>query len=262
YMAARISRWILEKVDCVIAPTGKVRTILEGYGVDREIRVIPTGIDLGRFTSVADPEQLKRTLEIPDENRILLYVGRLAREKNLEEVLTYFAKLHPEKATLLIVGDGPHRAALEDTAAQLGINNAVVFAGMIPPEEITDYYHLGDLFVSASGSETQGLTYIEALASGLPALCRKDDCLSGVIENGWNGWQYENEGDFFEKLDCFLGSDKLRKAMSFNAAQTACTKYSSASFAQNVEQVYADAARRRVEWIGEAYQEELQCQKV
>lgn len=133
---------------------------------------------------------------------------------------------------------------------------------MVSPEKISDYYHLGDLFVSASGSETQGLTYIEALASGLPALCRRDDCLSGVIENGWNGWQYENEGDFFEILNCFLSSDKLRKAMSYHAAQTAYTKYSSASFAQNMEQTYIDAVRRRAEWAGEGYREELQCQKV
>lgn len=262
YMAARVSKWILEKTDCVIAPTEKVRTILEGYGVAREIRVIPTGIDLGRFAAGANPEQLKRALEIPDQDRILLYVGRLAREKNLEEVLTYFAKLHPEKVTLLIVGDGPHRAVLEDTAAQLGIEKAVVFAGMISPEKITDYYRLGDLFVSASGSETQGLTYIEALASGLPALCRRDDCLSGVIENGWNGWQYENEDDFFEKLNCFLRSEPLQQAMSYHAVQTANTKYSSAAFAQSVEQVYADAVRCRAAWAREANREELQCQKV
>lgn len=265
HMAAKISKWILKKTDYVIAPTGKVRAILEGYGVDREIRVIPTGIDLGRFAPAADSERLadlKRTLKIPEENRILLYVGRLAREKNLEEMLTYFAKLCPEKLTLLIVGNGPHRAALEKTAARLGIEESVMFAGMVSPEQIADYYHLGDLFVSASGSETQGLTYIEALASGLPALCRRDDCLSGVIENGWNGWQYENESDFSEKLECFLGSGEIRRTMSRHAALTAERRYSSASFAQNVEQVYIDAARRRAECAGIAYREEPLCQKV
>ena len=262
YMAARVSRWILEKTDCVIAPTEKVRTILEGYGIDREIRVIPTGIDLGRFTAGAHSKQLKQSLEIPDENRILLYVGRLAREKNLEELLTYFVKLHLEKVTLLIVGDGPHRSALEDTVAKLGITKTVVFAGMVSPEKIANYYHLGDLFVSASGSETQGLTYIEALASGLPALCRRDNCLSGVIENGWNGWQYESEDDFFEKLNCFLSSAPLQQAMSYHATQTANTKYSSEAFAQNVEQAYIDAVRRCTVWAGGAYKEELQCQEV
>jgi 1,2-diacylglycerol 3-alpha-glucosyltransferase len=75
--------------------------------------------------------------------------------------------------TFLIVGDGPYRSALEQMVSELGIQDSVRFAGMIPPKQIGDYYHIGDLFVSASASETQGLTYIEALASGLPTLCRK-----------------------------------------------------------------------------------------
>lgn len=66
---------------------------------------------------------------------------------------------------------------------------AVIFAGMVPPEEVPEWYRLGDLFVSASSSETQGLTYIEALAAGVPALCRADLCLEGVILEGENGWR-------------------------------------------------------------------------
>jgi 1,2-diacylglycerol 3-alpha-glucosyltransferase len=265
HMAEKVSKWILEKTDCVIAPTGKVRAILEGYGVDREIRVISTGIDLDHFASATDTRRLadlKQTLKIPNDNRILLYTGRLAREKNLEEVLTYFARLNTKKVTLLIVGDGPYRTALEEIAARLGIEKTVVFTGMVSAEHITDYYHLSDLFVSASGSETQGLTFIEALASGLPALCRRDDCLAGVIENGWNGWQYENEADFCEKLECFLSNDNLRKGMSNNAVQTAFMKFSAASFAQNVEQTYTEAVCRRTEVAGAAYREVFLCQKV
>lgn len=83
-----------------------------------------------------------------------------------------------------------------------------------------------------------------------------------MIENGWNGWQYEDEGDFFEKLNCFLSSDLLQQAMSYHAAQTANTKYSSEAFAQNVEQAYTDAVRCHAVWAREANREELQCQKV
>jgi len=252
YMVARLSRWVLEKTDCIIVPTEKVRMILQGYGVDRSIRVIPTGIDLGRFAVSADTEKLNQSLGIPEGNRILLYVGRLAREKNLEEIMIYFSKIRHERLTFLIVGDGPYRTELEKTAVRLGIEKNVVFTGMISPERIAPYYHLGDLFVSASGSETQGLTYAEALASGLPALCRKDTCLSGVIRNGWNGWQYENESDFFEKLDSFFASDELRQDMSDNAQKAAGMRFSAASFAGNAEQVYADAVSCRARWAGVA----------
>lgn len=247
HMVALISRRILKQTDCVIAPTEKVQAILKGYKVKQEIRVISTGIDLSIFTSPVPSEKLlhiKQSLGIPVDNHILLFVGRLAKEKNLEEILNYYANLQPKKTTLMIVGDGPHRIALEQLAKQLGIKESVVFTGMIAPEHIADYYHLGDLFVSASGSETQGLTYIEALASGLPALCHKDECLKDVIVNEQNGWQYENEEDFLEKLDLFLNSQSIRKNMSYAAKQFAEQKFSAASFAEKMEAVYIDVIRK------------------
>ncbi|MGE4484141.1 MAG: glycosyltransferase family 4 protein [Oscillospiraceae bacterium] len=243
HMAESYSRWVLKQTACVIAPTDKVRTILSEYGVGRDIRVIPTGIDLRKFTMETDPEKLldlKRGLGIPAENRVLIYVGRLAKEKNLEEILTLHAKMRQENVTLLIVGDGPHRSSLEHTSEQLGIGSKVVFTGMIPPDSVADYYRLGDLFVSASGSETQGLTYIEALASGIPALCRKDPCLDNVIVNGKNGWQYEDESDYFEKLALYLSSSDVRASMSYYAAQMSDQQYSAAAFAKKAESTYND----------------------
>lgn len=220
-MVAFLSRWTTGQCAGVVAPTEKVRAILSGYGIKQHVHVIPTGIDLGRFTAEPAEEKrlaVKKQLGIPEGNRILLYVGRLAREKNLEELLQYFATQSTQALTFLIVGDGPYRGALEQTASELGIRDSVRFTGMVPPEQIGDYYHIGDLFVSASTSETQGLTYIEALASGLPALCRRDACLDGVILNGYNGWQYEKEQDYLKDLNLFFGDESVRKTMRKNAA--------------------------------------------
>lgn len=242
-MVAFLSRWVIEPTACVIAPTEKVRAILHGYGIDRDIHVIPTGIDLSRFTQAPPPERrcaIRKQLGIPEENRVLLYVGRLAKEKNLEELLRYHTKQNMQFLTFLIVGDGPHRDALEQMASELGVRDSVRFAGMIPPEEIGDYYHIGDMFVSASVSETQGLTYIEALASGLPTLCRMDECLDGVVLSGYNGWQYENERDYLEKLDSFFASAEMRKTMRENAAAFARQRFSSTVFAEKAERVYLD----------------------
>ncbi|MGE4277850.1 MAG: glycosyltransferase family 4 protein [Lawsonibacter sp.] len=243
FMVASLSRWVIGPTACVIAPTEKVRAILNGYGIDRDIHVIPTGIDLSRFTQAPAPERrraIKKQLGIPEENRVLLYVGRLAKEKNLEELLRYHAKRNMQFLTFLIVGDGPHRDALEQMVSELGIRDSVRFAGMIPPEEIGEYYHIGDLFVSASVSETQGLTYIEALASGLPTLCRRDECLDGVVLSGYNGWQYENERDYLEKLDSFFTRAEMRKTMRKNAAAFARKRFSSTVFAEKAERVYLD----------------------
>ena len=242
-MAAALSRLVLRRTNCVIAPTEKVKSLLTQYHIDQEIRVIPTGITLEEFAVETPPERLlalKRSLNIPENNRVLLYVGRLAKEKNLEEVLRYYGDLRSEGVTFLLVGDGPNRASLEQLTARLELERRVVFAGMIAPEKVADYYHLGNLFVSASGSEAQGLTYLEALASGVPILCRRDDCLKGVVIDGQNGWQYQDEEDFMKKLSTFLQDGSLGERMSRNARQLAQENFSAATFAERAEAVYRD----------------------
>ena len=171
---AAFSRWVAAQVDGMIAPTGKVRGLLQGYGVRCPVFVVPTGIDLRRFQQEGDPMRravLRASLGIPAENTVLVCVGRLAEEKNIQELLKLRASLGSRPVTLLLVGDGPDRPRLEQVAHDLRLEApAVIFAGMVPPEEVPEWYRLGDLFVSASSSETQGLTYIEALAAGVPAL--------------------------------------------------------------------------------------------
>lgn len=88
------------------------------------------------------------------------------------------------------------------------LQEKVIFTGMVAPEEVAGYYQLGDVFVCASNSETQGMTYIEALASGIPALCRKDACLDSVITDGYNGFQYENYEFFKMHLHYILETEE------------------------------------------------------
>ena len=240
---AALTRWITARTDCVIAPTEKVRHLLEGYGVQAPVHVVPTGIDLRKFTAPV-PEvrlrELRRELDIPEDHLILACIGRLAEEKNISEVLRCFARCrHDAPITLLLVGGGPYREELEKEAQELELGASAVFTGMVPPQQVAEYYHLGDLFVSASTSETQGLTYIEALSSGLPALCRADECLEGVVENGKNGWQYESEEEFQTLLLRFAASPELRQQVHQGAVESAA-KFSAEVFAQRVEKVYQD----------------------
>ena len=225
----------------VIAPTEKVRALLEDYGVKPPVAVIPTGIPLRRFAApVSDAvlAGLRQTLGIPAENRILVYVGRLAKEKNLEELLDCRAGLGEAPVTLLLVGDGPARPALETQATALGLAApAVVFAGMAAPETVPLYYRLGDVFVSASSSETQGLTYLEALAAGTPAVCRADPCLAGVIENGVNGWQYETGRERDEVLHRLLADEPLRAQLARGAAASAAA-FSEEAFGEKALALY------------------------
>lgn len=245
---AALSRWVAARTDCMIAPTGKVRTLLQGYGVRTPAFVVPSGIDLRRFQRPPVPgcrASLLAALDIPRENLVLVSVGRLAAEKNLDELLRFRAAMGDQAVTLLLVGDGPYRAQLEREAADLGLRAPqVVFAGMVPPQQVAEWYQLGDLFVSASSSETQGLTYVEALAAGVPALCRADPCLSGVIRDGENGWQFRDFSDFMSKLETFRAHPELRRALSEQAAASA-RDYSAEEFARRVEAIYlAQIARR------------------
>lgn len=248
---AALSRWVAARTDCMIAPTGKVRTLLQGYGVRTPVFVVPSGIDLRRFQRPPVPgcrASLLAALDIPRENLVLVSVGRLAAEKNLDELLRFRAAMGDQAVTLLLVGDGPYRAQLEREAADLGLPAPqVVFAGMVPPQQVAEWYQLGDLFVSASSSETQGLTYVEALAAGVPALCRADPCLSGVIRDGENGWQFRDFSDFMSKLEAFRAHPELRRALSEQAAASA-RDYSAEEFARRVEGIYLAQITRRSGW--------------
>ncbi|WP_297871300.1 glycosyltransferase family 4 protein [uncultured Oscillibacter sp.] len=245
--AAVFTRWAASHTDCLIAPTGKVRMLLQSYGVEKPVFVVPSGIDLRPFQSEADPLRsavLRSSLDIPQDRTVLVCVGRLAEEKNIEELLRFRANLGPGRYTLLLVGDGPHRRELEETAAGLGLTAPdAIFAGMVPADQVADWYRLGDLFVSASTSETQGLTYAEALAAGVPVLCRADPCLAGVVREGENGWQYRDEADFRKKLDAFLAAPHHRDRLSRQARQSA-EEFSARLFGERAEAIYLDRIER------------------
>ena len=244
---ATLSRWVANHTDAMIAPTDKVRRLLLGYGVCTPIHVIPSGIDLRRFAGKTEPETLGRMraeLGIPAGNKILVNVGRQAEEKNLEELLRFRANMGRRDVTLLLVGGGPWKTHLEGVAACLGLKAPdVVFAGMVPPETVVDWYRMGDLFVSASTSETQGLTYVEALAAGVPALCRADECLDPVIREGKNGWQYTSEAEFRSRLEEYFADPTRQRAMG-QAALEVAEEYSAARFAKRMEEIYPSEIAR------------------
>lgn len=121
---AMFSRWVAAQTDCLIAPTVKVRQLLQGYGISRPVFVVPSGIDLDRFSGETDPIRqavLRQSLDIPQEHLILVSVGRLAEEKNLEELLHLRAAMGEAPVTLLLVGGGPDKLRLEGIAAGLGL---------------------------------------------------------------------------------------------------------------------------------------------
>ncbi|RLL46578.1 glycosyltransferase family 4 protein [Oceanobacillus piezotolerans] len=258
-VAQVFTKSILKHTSGVIAPTVKVQSLLIKYGVSQKIHVVPSGINLGLFDKRIEDKgklKLKQKIGIPPNKKVLLFVGRLAKEKRLEEILYFVYKFNDENILLLIVGDGPNRAFLEKYVQKLGISNQVIFVGMVPSKEVIYYYQVGDIFVSASTSETQGLTYLEALANGLPALCRQDMCLENVIMDGINGWQYNSYENFADKLSILLFQDEEYRRLSYNARERVALTYSSIAFARKIEGIYQDtvATFKRREIVEEVVQ--------
>ena len=190
-----------------------------------------------------DNTQIRARYGILPETTVLLYVGRLAREKNLEELLRCQREAQRRHAVLMVVGDGPFRKELEKQAGKYGLSESVIFTGMVPTEEVWKYYQAGDLFVSASTSETQGLTYGEALASGLPLLCRKDGCLEEVVKEGENGWQYSSQDEFLDHLETWNGMNKQGKEQMCRNAEQSAAVFSSERFYRRVIQIYEERTK-------------------
>lgn len=237
-----LSNKLLKKVSIVVAPTRKVENMLKDYGLKQELHVVPTGISLDKHReTMEDEERLsrRRALGIADDEFVLISLGRLGNEKNTEELISFFAnvqKKHPN-TRLLIVGDGPNRANLEKITLELGLKEKVIFTGMVEPSEVQKYYKLGDLYVSASTSETQGLTYAEAAANKLPLLCREDPVLKDVIVSGQNGYEYTNEDEFERSLEFIINNPEWRTKAGEESNMIA-DSFDKHTFAESIEELY------------------------
>lgn len=248
YIVSVLSKQLISKVDGVIAPTDKAHEMLQRYKVDRPIVTIPSGIRLDPFLEpMSDEErnQYRERLGISATDRVMVYIGRLAKEKNVEEMFKLLQEGESGFARLLLVGDGPHREPLGWIAHNMGISDKIIFAGMVPPTEVAKYYKVGDVFVSASQSETQGLTYIEAMASGLPILCKQDSCLDGIVENGQNGLMYTTGDELKGLAERLLTDDAFRHTIGREAQSSIRNRFSSQAFAKAVSEFYLEIAENK-----------------
>jgi glycosyltransferase involved in cell wall biosynthesis len=168
--ATRLTRRYANAADAVIVPTSAMARRLIALGVRARIDVLPSGIDVARFAGGRRREDVRARLGARGEESLILCVGRLGREKNVELALDAFARLDDERSRLAIVGDGPHRQALQRYARRAGVALRTTFALEFAREALPDVYASADAFLFTSGSETQGLVLVEALAARVPVV--------------------------------------------------------------------------------------------
>ena len=235
-----ISKERIRRAKTIIAPTEKVREYLSDVcKIGNDIVVIPSGIDLGKHRIEFTEEERREgraKYGFTDDNFVFINLGRIGTEKKLDEVITYFSKVAPkyDYARLLIVGDGPAMQELKNLVRELEIENKVVFAGMVPPEQVARYYRLGDIFVCASRSETQGLTFIEAAANNLPILCYNDECLDGVVIEGVNAFMYSDSEEYEEHVEFIMNNHDWVRNAGLKSGEMS-DKYDTVACCDNVE---------------------------
>ena len=228
----------------LIVPTKKTYDLFKNkYKVDRNVHIIPTGIEVDRFYrekyNKLDISDLKKSLKIKPDEKVILFVGRLGKEKCVDVLLEgqkNISKAFP-KCKLVIIGDGPDAEEFKNIARKLKIENKVIFTGKVPWDDIPKYYQMADLFATASNTETQGLTVIEAMAASIPVVCLDDEAFRMVVVDGLNGKLFKNKRQYVKVVTNLLKDEKERKKMG-RQARISADEHSSKYFAERVLDVY------------------------
>ena len=231
----------------LIVPTKKTYDFFkEKYHVDRNIYIVPTGIEIERFYKEKhkekDTEYLRKELGIKKSDKVILFVGRLGKEKSVDVLIDGHAsivKKHPN-AKLLIIGDGPDMEHFRKLVSKHKLDDKVLLIGKVPWEVIPKYYQLADIFATASRTETQGLTVIEAMAASIPVVAADDESFKNIIIDDLNGYLFKNKRMYISKIEKLLSDEKKLEKMG-NQARISTEPYSTKYFAEKVLAVYKSA---------------------
>jgi glycosyltransferase involved in cell wall biosynthesis len=215
--ARRFSAAQCADVDALVVPSQAMLSVLRGYGIGTPAAVIPTGIELDRFDH-GDGDRFRRRHGIPPDRPVLVHVGRLAFEKNIEFLLRMLVRVKREipDVLLVIAGEGPARRRLEALSVDLGLGAQVLFVGYLDREgPLEDCYRAGDAFVFASRTETQGLVLLEAMALGVPVVSTAFMGTREVLDGGRGALiAAEDEADFAAKAARVLADPALRGTLA------------------------------------------------
>ncbi len=174
------------RCDRVLVSVPSLANVLRSYGVRARVEVVPSvGVDPMDYARPA-PGAVRAWFRISDDAVLLVYVGRLGREKGVALLLDAVAGL-PADVYLLLVGDGPERRELETQAQRLGLAGRVVFAGQQDHAHVVDALFASDLFVFPSQTETLGLAVLEAMAAGRAVVAVRGGATTEIVRDGETG---------------------------------------------------------------------------
>lgn len=231
----------------LIVPSNKIYNLFKDkYKFTKNIHIIQTGIETSKFYkenfNQKDINSLKKKLGIKKKDFVVMTVSRLAKEKSVDRIINNHKELVKKYSNmkLLIVGDGPDIDKLKDEAKSLGVSDSVIFTGKVPLSDIPIYYQLGNVFVTASKSETQGLTVVEAISSSLPVVAVKDDSFVNSVIEDFNGFVFTDDEKYINSISKLYEDKDLYNRLS-NQSRLLSEDFSSEYFALKVLKVYETA---------------------
>lgn len=235
----------------IITPSYKSQRILKEIGIENYIHVIPTAMDFKIYEQPKNAEKEKAFREKYhlEHSPILLYLGRLAFEKNVSELIegfnAYKIRYRDKNSVLLIVGDGPYAKRLRQEREASPFRDQILFLGKVPHEDTLFYYQISDMFLCGSTTETQGLTYCEAIVSKTPVLAKYDFNLENLIQDGVTGFLYDSSDLLPDKIHEILTLPQEKRDRITAQARERCTQlYSSQTYYERMMHVYEKAIRR------------------
>ncbi len=237
YHVKQFVKSYLKNMDGCIAPSGRVEELLRRYGVQIPIRVIPTGVDIQSMNRDADRD-LRKDLGIDKDAPVILTLSRIAAEKKINHILNVLPAIIDEipNVKFVIAGDGPDVKVLQEQVERLTLEDYVIFAGNVDHGDVGNYYRMADIFVSASDTETQGLTYVEALAVGTPCVVYNTDYTENIFDKDIFGRRFNTQQEMQEEIISLL--KQKRSKIPQELLQNKLQSISSDQFATNVHDFY------------------------
>ncbi|MBU2632739.1 glycosyltransferase [Patescibacteria group bacterium] len=232
-----LTRYLSNRSGFQTVPSEKIKHTIISYGVKKPISIIPNGIDLTKFSKTKS-DYLRQHLKISKNKKILIFVGRLGKEKSVDFIIESFSKIYKKNSNcvLVIVGDGPLKKDLMQLSNKLKVQNSVIFAGFMDPVIMPKVYSSADLFLFASNTETQGMALVEAMASALPIVAVEDEVVR-AITYGHAVYSQKNETEF-AKLALNLLSNKKDYIKQVDLGLKTAKKYSIKKITDKIEKIY------------------------
>lgn len=237
-------------IEELIVPTKKTYDLFKKkYKYDRNVHIVPTGIEIERFykekINKYKLNEIKSKWNLKDDDIVVLFVGRISSEKSIDFLINNHKELVKKnrKLKLLIVGDGPDLEKYKKLAIKNKIEKNVIFTGKVPWEEVPLYYNVADIFTTASHTETQGLTVIEAMAANLPVVALNDESFRNTVIPDLTGYLFNKKSEYIKYMIKLIQDESLRKQMG-NQARINSETYSSKYFAERILDVYKVALNK------------------